>query len=72
MDSNEIIIMDLCFRIERMCRYSSLDDKEITEQAILDRNIVYYFYKNKGHDQGTVARKVRANVIRLILGEVFS
>ena len=67
--------MDLCFRIERMCRYSSLDDKEITEQAILDRNIVeglYYFYKNKGHDQGTVARKVRANVIRLILGEVFS
>lgn len=69
------IVIDLCFRIERMCRYSPLDDKEVNEKAMTDRRIVeglYHFYKNQGDDQDTAARRARANAIRLILNEVFS
>ena len=75
MDSNEIIIMDLCFRIERMCRYSPLDDEEVDGQSMQDRKIVeglYYFYTNKGDDSKNAAKKARATAIRLILCEVFS
>jgi hypothetical protein len=69
------LVMDLCFRIERMCRYSPLDDKEIDDQSMKDRNIVaglYQFFKNKGDDQNLAAKKARANAIRLVLNEVFS
>jgi len=70
------IVMDLCFRIERMCRYSPLDDKEVDGQSMQDRRIVeglYYFYKNKeGDDQEAAARKARANAIRLVLNEVLT
>ncbi len=69
------VVMDLCFRIERMCRYSPLDDKEVDKQSMQDRRIVeglYYFYKDKGDNQETAARKARANAVRLVLSEVFS
>ncbi|RLC89128.1 MAG: hypothetical protein DRJ03_00805 [Chloroflexi bacterium] len=69
------IVMDLCFRVERMCRYSPLDGKEVCEQSMKDRNIVfdlYYFYRSRGDDQETAARNARANAIRLILDEVFA
>lgn len=69
------IVMDVCFRIERMCRYSPLDDKEVDNQSMQDRRIVeglYYFYKNKGDDPDEAARNARANAVRLILNEVFS
>ena len=71
----EEIIMDLCFRIECMCRYSPLDNQEVTDQAIMDRRIIeglYVFYRNKGDEQNIAAKKARANAIRLILNEVFS
>jgi len=69
------IVMDLCFRVERMCRYSPLDDKEVDDQSMKDRNIVsglYTFYRNKGDDQETAARNARANAVRLILNEAFA
>ncbi len=69
------IIMDLCFRIEKMCRYSPLDNKEVDGQSIKDRNIVegfYHFYKKEGDNQEMAAREARANAIRVILNEVFS
>ena len=69
------LLMDLCHRIERMCRYSPLDDKEVNPKVMSDRNIVaglYAFYKRNGQDEETAARKARANAIRLVLNEVFS
>ena len=69
------IITDLCCRIERMCRYSPLDNKECDEQSINDRNIVagiYKFYRDQGDDEDVAAKKARANAIRLILNEAFS
>ena len=64
------ISMNMCFRIERMCRYSPLDDKETDVQAMKDRHIVagvYEFYRAQGDDQETAARKARANAVRLIM-----
>jgi hypothetical protein len=69
------VLMDLCFRIERMCRYSPLDDKEVDGESMKDRNIVegfYSFYKGEGDDQEVAARKARANAIRMILNESLS
>ena len=69
------IVMDLCFRVERMCRYSPLDDEEVADQSMKDRNVVaslYSFYRDKGEDQETAARIARANAVRLILNEVFA
>ncbi len=69
------IVMDLCFRIERMCRYSPLDDKEIDDQSMTDRKTVeglYVFYRKDGSDENSAARRARANAIRLVLNEVFS
>lgn len=69
------IDMGLCFRIERMCRYSPLDNGEMDQRSIKDREIVeglYCFYRNQGDDQEGAARKSRANAIRLILNEVLS
>jgi len=69
------IIMDLCFRIERMCRYSPLDDKETGDQSMADRQKVeglYVFYRNQDETQEVAARKARANAIRLLLCEVLS
>ena len=69
------MVMNLCFRIERMCRYSPLDNKEMDDQAVKDRNIVaglYQFYRNQGDSQDVAAKKARANAIRLVLNEVFS
>lgn len=74
MDANKII-MDMCFRIERMCRYSPLDDQEVDKLSMYDRTIVsglYRFYRNKGDDEETSARKARVNGIRLVLSEMFS
>jgi hypothetical protein len=71
----EKLIMDLCFRIERMCRYAPLDDEEVQEGCIDDRSIVaglYRFYRLQGDDQEQSAKKARANAIRLVLSEVFS
>lgn len=69
------INMDLCFRIERMCRYSPLDNKEVNEQSMKDRNILeefYNFYRDNGDDQEIAARKARANAVRIILNELLS
>lgn len=66
------VVMNLCFRIERMCRYSPLDDKEVDKRSIADRNIVeglYYFYRKQGDNEETAARKARANAVRLVLCE---
>lgn len=69
------VSMDLCFRIERMCRYSPLDDKEFNKNSMADRRIVeglYHFYKGENDDPETVARQARANAIRLLLCEALS
>lgn len=69
------IVMDLCFRLERMCRYSPLDDKEVGDQSMTDRKTVeglYYFYRNQGDSEDCSARKARANAIRLVIGDVLS
>lgn len=69
------VVMNLCFRIERMCRYSPLDDKEISDQSMADRQKVeglYVFYRNQDETQEIAARKARANAIRLLLCEVLS
>jgi hypothetical protein len=71
----EKLIMDLCFRIERMCRYAPLDEQEVQEGAVDDRSIVaglYRFYRLQGDDKEQSAKKARANAIRLVLSEVFS
>lgn len=71
----EKLVMDLCFRIERMCRYSPLDDKEVRSLGMKDRHIVeglYNFYKKQGDNPETASRKARANAIRLILCEALS
>lgn len=65
----------LSYRIERMCRHSSLDDKEVNEQTMNDRQIVaglYRFYKYQGKDTKTAARQARVNAIRLLLNEELS
>ncbi len=69
------IVMDLCYRIERMCRYAPLDDKEISDQSMTDRKTVeglYVFYRRDGKDERTAAKQARANAVRLVLNEVFS
>lgn len=69
------IVVDMCYRIERMCRWSPLDDKEVDDQSMIDRKIVeglYVFYRKDGKDENTAARQARANAIRLVLNEVFS
>ena len=66
------ILMSLCFRIEKMCRYSPLDNQEVNDQSMKDRNIVegfYCFFKSKGDNQEVAARKARANAIRIIFTE---
>ena len=71
----EKIIMDLCFRIERMCRYSALDDKEVSDQSMADRGKVegfYNFYKKENDSPEAASRKARANAIRLILCEALT
>ncbi len=69
------IVMDLCYRIERMCRYAPLDDKEVNDLSMTDRKTIeglYVFYRKDGNDENTAARQARANAIRLVLNEVFS
>lgn len=69
------IVMDLCYRIERMCRYAPLDDKEVSDQSMTDRKTVeglYVFYRKDGKDTDTAARQARANAIRLVLNDVLS
>lgn len=73
--STDYIIMNLCSRIERMCRYAPLDDKEVGEQSARDRGIIeglYVFYRNKGEEEDMAGRMARINAIRLILAEVLS
>lgn len=67
--------MDMCFRIEHMCRYSPLDNQEVDKLSMYDRTIVsglYYFYRNEDNREETAARKARTIAIRLVLSEVFS
>ena len=67
------IVMDLCFRIERMCRYSPLDNGEVKGKTMSDRRIVegfYYFYKNKNYNKEAASRQARANAVRIILNEI--
>jgi hypothetical protein len=69
------ILTDLCDRIERMCRYSPLDEKEVEDQSMKDRDIIlglYRFHKSKGEKPDIAARKARVGAIRLVLNEVFS
>jgi hypothetical protein len=69
------VLTDLCNRIERMCRYSSLDGKEMEDQSIKDRDIIlgiYRFHRTKGDEPDIAARQARVDAIRLILNEVFS
>ncbi len=69
------LAMDLCFRIERMCRYSPLDTKEVDGQTMKDRGIVeglYVFYRKEGQSEEVSARFARANAIRLIMCEALS
>jgi len=71
-DQSEKIVMDLCYRIERMCRYSPLDTKEVDDQSMEDRKTVeglYVFYKKDNDTPEQAARKSRANAIRLLLCE---
>lgn len=70
----EKMIEDLCYRIERMCRYSPLDDKEVDGQSMKDRTVVsklYGFHRKKGESEDSAARKARMSAIRLVLNEVF-
>lgn len=69
------VIIDPCYRIERICRDSPLDNKEVDEQSMNDRRIVeglFTFYKNKGDIPYIALRKAKATTIRLILNEVLS
>lgn len=69
------IVMALCVRIERMCRYSALDDKEVDDQSMADRKIVeglYSFYKKENDTPEMAGRKARANAVRLILCEALT
>lgn len=69
------IVMDLCYRIERMCRYSPLDDKEVCDQSMTDRKTIeglYVFYRKDGKDEKIAARQARTSAVRLLLNEVFS
>lgn len=67
------ISMSLCYRIERLYRFDSLDIKETGERAMKDRRIVeefYHFYRNKlGDNEAVALRKALANTIRVILTE---
>jgi len=65
----------MCSRIECMCRYSFLDENEINDQSMKDRNIIaglYYFFRSQGYSEKIAAKKARINAIRLILNETFS
>ncbi len=70
----EVILNELCARIERMCRYGQLSDKEADEQGMKDRNIVeglYNFFRKKGEDKETAAIKSRTSAIRIVINEAF-
>lgn len=69
------IIVDLCYRIERMCRYSPLDDEEVVDQSMADRHTIedlYSHYKNNNASPEQAARQARAEAIRLLLFETLS
>jgi len=71
----EEIIVSLCDRVERVCRYSSLSDDEVNESSMTDREIVlklYEYYKNKGNDEKEAGRLARVQAIRLIWNEMFA
>lgn len=71
---SEKLLTELCARIERVCRYSPLNDDEVDEESMDDRQTVedlYYTYKMGGYDQDIAARKARADTIRLIMNEIF-
>jgi hypothetical protein len=66
------ITMNLCYRIERLCKRDSLNVKEVSERAMKDRRIVegfYCFYRQKGDSETTALKKAQANAIRVILTE---
>jgi hypothetical protein len=56
-----------------MCRYSSLEGDEVSDQSIKDRHIVadlYVFYIKEGRDTEEAERFARANAVRVILLDV--
>lgn len=62
----EKIIVDLCFRIERMCRYSPLDNEEIDDQSMDDRRMIAKFYCrhiDRGENKEIAERKAKAQAI---------
>lgn len=66
------ISMNLCYRIEHLCRHDSLDIKETSERSMKDRRIIegfYCFYRQKGDNEVIALRKAQANAIRVILTE---
>lgn len=70
----EAVLVEICARIEKMCRYGQLSDKEADEQTMKDRNIVeglYYSFKKKGDDKETAAIKSRTGAIKLVIKEAF-
>lgn len=72
---NDKIIEDLCCRLEMACRYSPLDQEEISEQSMNDRRIIeglYYYYRNKAKDLKAAERMAKVQAIKLILSEAFS
>jgi len=73
--NNDKFIDDLCCRLEMACRYSPLDQEEISEQSMNDRRIIeglYYYYRDKGKDPKTAERVAKVQAIKLILNEAFS
>ncbi len=67
--------MDLCHRLERMCRYSALDTKEVDGQSMKDRDVVaglYKFFRDAGDNEVASEKKARAGAIRLILCETLT
>lgn len=63
----------LCSRIEMMCRYGPLDDDEVTEVTMKDREAVesmYGLFRHKGHNETQSSRMSRASAILLLLQHV--
>jgi len=74
-DRAEEMIVALCNRVERVCRYSSLNDEEVDESSMTDREIVlklYEYYKDKGNNEEEAGRLARVQAIRLIWNEMFA
>lgn len=72
----ETLLMELCRRIERICRCGSLTDDEIqTTTAMEDRqtvSLLYQHFRQQGKTQEVADQESRVYAIRLLLNVVFS